>query len=70
MWQVDSLGCRLGVSAEWGQEVGMRSEADGEEQFESGKSQDRVGVKTIGEKLELWGLTSLEEGVQAVPNVL
>lgn len=48
----------------------MRSEADGEEQFESGKSQDRVGVKTIGEKLELWGLTSLEEGVQAVPNVL
>lgn len=37
---------------------------------ESGKSQDRVGVKAVGEKFELWGLTSLRDGIQVTQSVL
>ena len=49
--QVDSLGCRRGDSAQWEQEARIRSEADKEEEFKSGKNQDKVEVRAMGEKL-------------------
>lgn len=34
------------------------------------KSQDRVGIKAVGEKFELWGLTSLRNEIQVMPSML
>lgn len=38
--------------------------------MESGDSQDRVGVRAVGEKLELWGLTNLRDRIQVIPSML